>query len=550
MPILANDPHLAIQMPSIWYLNGLHCTARGGDCNYELAGFSFPGIPGVVIGHNDQIAWGVTNESVDTQDLFIEKINPDDPHQYEFGVGWVDAEVRTETIEVAGGDDVDFEVVATLHGPIISDTYFEEPPFQGSVLELPEPYAVSLAWQSLQPSTLVEAIIGLNQAGNYEEFRAAASKWDIAAQNLVYADVEGNIAYQSTGEVPIRAAGDGSWPVPGWTGEHEWLGLVPFEELPRLFNPPRDYVATANNRVLAGSDPFFSVDSDHGYRAARIEDLIEDSDGHSVSSAQAMQMDNRDGGAGNLMPHLLRVESQNDTVLAMQEVLTPWSEGDEPFQSAPTSPGAAAYQATWLHLLALTFHDELPEDSWPEGGSRWFEVVARLLESPDDPWWDDVSTSEVEGRDAILEQAMADAHAELTERLGDDPESWEWGQLHRASFENQTFGQSGIGPIEWLFNRDAPPRLGGGADLVNAVGFYPPVGYEVDWVPSMRMVVDLADMSASTVIHTTGQSGHAFHAQYDDMIDDWADGAQRPLRWTREQVDTDAAGTLVLTPAP
>ena len=402
LPILANDPHLAIQMPSIWYLNGLHCTARGGDCNYELAGFSFPGIPGVVIGHNEHIAWGVTNESVDTQDLFIEKINPDDPGQYEFDGEWVDAEIRTETIVVGGGENVDFEVLVTRHGPIISDTYWEEPPFQGSVLELPEPYAVSLAWQSLQPSTLVEAIIGLNQAVTYEEFRPAASKWDIAAQNLVYADVEGNIAYQSTGEVPIRAAGDGSWPVPGWTGEHEWLGFVPFEELPRMFNPPRDYVATANNRVLAGSDPFFSVDSDHGYRAARIEDLIEASDGHSVSSAQAMQMDNRDGGAGNLMPHLLRVESENDTVLAMQEVLTPWSEGDEPFQSAPTSPGAAAYQATWVHLLALTFHDELPEDSWPEGGSRWFEVVARLLESPDDPWWDDVSTSEVEGRDAIL----------------------------------------------------------------------------------------------------------------------------------------------------
>ena len=297
-----------------------------------------------------------------------------------------------------------------------------------------------------------------------------------------------------------------------------------------------------------GSDPFFSVDSDHGYRAARIEDLIEDSDGHSVSSAQAMQMDNRDGGAGNLMPHLLRVESQNDTVLAMQEVLTPWSEGDEPFQSAPTSPGAAAYQATWVHLLALTFHDELPEDSWPEGGSRWFEVVARLLESPDDPWWDDVSTSEVEGRDAILEQAMADAHAELTERLGDDPESWEWGQLHRASFE-----------IRPSASPDRAYRVGlqPDAHLASAAGpiwsrgrLHPPVGYDVDWVPSMRTVVDLADMSASTVIHTTGQSGHAFHAQYEDMIDDWADGAQRPLRWTREQVDADAAGTLVLTPAP
>jgi penicillin amidase len=143
---------------------------------------------------------------------------------------------------------------------------------------------------------------------------------------------------------------------------------------------------------------------------------------------------------------------------------------------------------------------------------------------------------------------MADAHAELSERLGGDPSSWEWGQLHLASFENQTFGQSGIGPIEWLFNRDAPPRLGGGADLVNAVGFYPPEGYVVDWVPSMRMVIDLSDFSASTVINTTGQSGHAFHEHYADMIDDWSDGEQRPLRWARDQVEADAAGTLTLQP--
>ncbi len=549
MPILANDPHLAIQMPSIWYLNGLHCTTSGPECPYQVAGYSFAGIPGVVIGHNDQIAWGVTNEAVDTQDLFIEKINPDNPHQYEYEDEWVDAEVRRETIRVAGGEDVGFEVMVTMHGPIISDTYFEEPPFQGSTLDLPEPFAVSLAWQSLQPSTLVEAIIGLNQAGNYEEFRAAASRWDIAAQNLVYADIEGNIAYQATGEIPIRVGHDGSWPVPGWTDDFQFSnGLVPFEDLPRMFNPPRGYVATANNRVIAGGDPFFSVDSDLGYRAARIEEMLEMSGDYSVASGQAMQMDNRDGGADNLMPHLLRVESESEAVLAMQEVLTPWSEGEDPFQSAPTSPGAAAYQATWVHLLALTFHDELPEDSWPEGGSRWFEVVAALLESPDDIWWDDTSTSEVEDRDAILVMAMSEAHAELTERLGGDPAGWEWARLHKANFENQTFGQSGIAPIEWLFNRAAPTRLGGGADLVNAVGFYPPVGYEVDWVPSMRMVVDLADLSASTVIHTTGQSGHAFHEHYADMIDDWSDGIQRPLRWTREQVDAGAEGLLVLTP--
>jgi penicillin amidase len=183
------------------------------------------------------------------------------------------------------------------------------------------------------------------------------------------------------------------------------------------------------------------------------------------------------------------------------------------------------------------------------GWERWFEVVAGLLERPEDPWWDDVATDAVENRDTILLQAMTDAHAELARLLGADASSWRWSDLHTASFQNQTLGQSGIAPIEWLFNRDAPKELGGGSDIVNAVGFYPPAGYEVDWIPSMRMVIDLSDLAASTSMNTTGQSGHAFHPHYDDMLDSWASGEQNPMRWTREQVEGAAEGTLRLVPA-
>ena len=551
LPVLANDPHLAIQMPSIWYQNGLHCTETTDDCPYQLMGFSFPGTPGVVIGHNEQIAWGVTNQSVDTQDLFIEKVNPDNPAQYEYQGEWVDMEVRPETIVVAGGDDIEYDVMVTRHGPVISDTYFDEPPFAGSELDLPDDYVVSLAWQTLQPSTLVEAIIGLNRATGYDEFRAALSKWDVAAQNVVYADTDGNIAYQATGEAPIRAGGDGAWPVEGWTGDNEWTGVVPFDDLPRLFNPTRDYIATANNPVLTpGSAPFLSIDSDYGYRAARIEEMIEGTpSGFSVGSAQEIQIDGQDGGAPNLLPHLLAIESEDSAVTAMQGVIEPWSTGPNAFQAGPDSPGCAAYQAVWAHLLRLAFHDEIPEDYWPEGGSRWFEVVRGLLENPEDPFWDDNRTDAVEDRDFMLEQAMIDAHDELIGLLGDDVTTWRWADLHIASFENLTFGQSGIAPIEWLFNRTAPDRVGGSADLVNAVGFYPPAGYVVDWIPSMRMVVDLSDLAGSTSINTTGQSGHAFHTHYDDMLDSWTDGTHNTMRWTRAQVNDGAEGTLRLAPS-
>ena len=260
-------------------------------------------------------------------------------------------------------------------------------------------------------------------------------------------------------------------------------------------------------------------------------------------------MDGADGGAAILVPHLLAVPSRDPSVAAMQEVMQPWSTGPGAFVAHPDSAGCAAYQATWAHVLRLAFQDELPEDSWPEGGGRWFTVIASLVEAPEDPFWDDVRTEVVEDRDFVLEQAMIAAHHELSGLLGNDPGSWRWADLHIASFESLTFGQSGIAPIEWLFNRTAPARVGGGADIVNAVGFHAPDGYRVDWLPSMRMVIDLSDLGASTSVNTTGQSGHAFHPHYDDMLSPWSDGTHRPLRWDRDQVEEGSEGTLTLVPA-
>lgn len=550
LPLLANDTHLAIQMPSIWFENALHCVDLSPECPYQVIGFTFPGVPGVVIGHNETIAWGVTTEAIDTQDLFIERVNPEDPGQYEVDGEWVDFETRTETIEVAGAEPVEFEVRSTRHGPVISGTFLDEGELDGtSSIDLPDEYVVAFSWQTLAPSTLIGAVIDLNTAAGYEDFRKASRQWDIAAQNLIYADVDGNIAYQSTGEVPIRATGDGRYPVPGWTSEHDWVGLVPFEEMPSLLNPPDGFIATANQLVnRQGTQPFIGSDGAFGYRAARIEELIEERGNHTVESMHAIQFDNRDGGAAEIVPYLTEVDVGADDVLAdVIARLDEWARV-EGHQVTGTSSGAALYQGTWRHLLANTFHDEIPEEHWPEGGSRWFQVVGQLLETPEDPWWDDASTSQVETRDDILRASMLDAYQELTELLGDDPDRWEWGELHVATFENQTFGQSGIAPIEWLFNRTAPKRVSGSESIVNAVGWDTNESYVVDWLPSERMVVDLSDFSASTFIHTTGQSGHAFHPMYDNMIEAWTDGGHAPMYWTRDQVDTNASSTLRLAP--
>lgn len=548
MPILANDPHLAIQIPSIWYEVGLHCNEITTDCPFDVAGFTFPGTPGVVIGHNSHIAWGVTTEAADTQDLFIEKINPENPNQYEVDGDWVDMDIRTETLMVGGGGSETYEIRSTRHGPIISGLHGGADDLQEIEAGYPEHFAVALGWQSLEPSTLIEAILQLNLASNWEEFRTAASQWDIAAQNLVYADIEGNIGYQSTGEIPIRESSDGLRPVAGWETSNDWVGIVPFDEMPFIFNPDRGYLATANQPVLvAGEEPFIGRDGAYGYRAVRIEEMINESSAHTVASIQRMQMDSWDGGAANLVPHLIEVPTRRPEVLEIQNMLEEWARGNAGYQASWDSAASAAYQATWRNLLRLVFHDDLPEAYWPDGGSRWFEIVGALAETPDDPFWDDAGTPDLELAEVIMEQAMADAHAQLSQILGDDSDEWRWGDLHTAGFENQTLGQSGIGPIEWLFNRHAPRRVGGGPSLVNANGWSATAGYEVDWVPSLRMVIDLGDFSQSTSIHTTGQSGHAFHGNYGDMMTMWADGEQHPMLWSRAQVEEAAANTLILT---
>lgn len=549
MPLLANDPHLSIQMPSIWYEVGLHCRRATAGCPYEVAGFSFPGTPGVVIGHNARIAWGVTTEAADTQDLFIEKINPADPTQYEVDGGWRDMEVRTEVIDVAGESPVSYEVRVTRHGPIISGLFEAADAMEDTDAGYPEGFAVSLAWQSLRPSTLVDSILQIDVASNWDEFRQAASLWDIAAQNLIYADVEGNIGYQSTGEIPVRNGSDGLRPVAGWDSDNDWSGTIPFDEMPFAFNPERGFIETANQPVLVrGEQPFIGIEGAYGYRAARIEELIAANAPHTVESFRLMQLDSRDGGALAVVPALLDVSSNSSEVVEMQSLLERWSLGLEAFQARSDSAGAAAYEATWRNLLLIAFQDDLPSDYWPEGGSRWFEVVRSLLQHPDDPLWDDSTTATTENAADVLEQALLAAHNELSDLLGANSDDWRWGDLHTATFENQTLGQSGIGPIEWLFNRSAPHDVDGGPSLINATGWTVTEGYFVDWVPSMRMIVDLGDLANSWAMHTTGQSGHAFHGNYADMIEPWTAGNQHPMPWGEPMVADAARNTLMLVP--
>ena len=256
-PILANDPHLGIRMPSIWYQVSMHCVPKTADCPLDVTGFSFAGMPGVVIGHNDRIAWGFTNLGPDVMDLYIERINPDNPFQYLYDGQWVDMEITTETIEVAGGDPVEVTVRRTHHGPIISDDYAIFEDFTDDAgIPLPDSYAVSLRWTALDTGPAVmDAALRLDLAQDFEDFRDALRLFEVPAQNIIYADVDGNIGYQSPGKIPIRENWDGRLPVPGWRSEFEWAGFIPFDDLPSVYNPDEGYIVTANNPVVDDSYP-------------------------------------------------------------------------------------------------------------------------------------------------------------------------------------------------------------------------------------------------------------------------------------------------------
>jgi len=543
MPLLVNDPHLGVQMPSIWYEAGLHCMPVSADCNVTVTGFSFAGVPGIIIGHNDKIAWGVTNTGPDVMDLYIEKINPDNANQYEFEGQWVDMELITETINVAGSKPVEITAQITRHGPIITDVFDLEEFTEEAGIDLPENYAIALRWTALEPSCAFCAFWGLDKAQNWEEFRAAAAELVVPAQNLIYADIEGNIGYQTPGNIPIRSRGhDGMLPVPGWTGEYEWQRYIPFDELPFAFNPPEGYIVTANNAVVGPEYPYtISRVWAYGYRAERIVNMIEDiSAPISIATMQQIQGDNKAMLAEELVPLLLQIPLDDAKLNDARALLVDWN-----FQMDIDSAPAALYAAFWKSLISAAFHDELPEDFWPSGGSRWMEITRILITDPENAWWDDQSTRQVETRDDIFAAAFKDAVKEMRKLGGNDLALWAWGELHTTSFDNQVM--SNLPFIKNAFNRGGFSTAGG-QSIINATNWDALAGYDVAWLPSMRMIVDFSNFQNSLTVNTTGASGHAYHPHYIDMADDWRLLQYHPMHWDRDAIETDAEGVLYLVP--
>ncbi|WP_438487525.1 penicillin acylase family protein [Streptomyces sp. S186] len=588
-PLLANDPHLAPQMPSLWYQMGLHCRTTGPKCSYDVAGFTFSGMPGVVIGHNQNISWGMTNLGADVTDLYLEKINADgylyDGKQRPFAT-------RQETIKVAGGESRKITVRSTNNGPIVSDRDGEltnvgkDAPVVNGSPDRGDGYAVSLRWTALTPGKSMDAVFALNRAKDWTDFRKAAADFEVPSQNLVYADTKGNIGYQAPGAIPVRGKGDGTSPAPGWDPAYQWKGFIPQSALPYEYNPKRGFIVTANQAVVDEKYPYvITRDWGYGARSQRINDLIESKikDGGKVSTddMQTFQKDNSSEIARLLTPYLTKIDIKDKYVRDAQQLLSGWD-----FTQEPDSAAAAYFNAVWRNTLKLAFGNKMPKElrvqgqclyvrpagdtgpadtqnklvrecgerdgdtAQPDGGDRWYEVVRTILDDPKNAWWqteDRPGHPGLKNRDELLAQAMKDARYELTSKLGKNIDNWTWGRLHQMDLTHQTLGKDGPGFLQDLLNR-GPWNLGGGEAAVDATGWNASGGYKVTWVPSMRMVVNLADLDKSRWINLTGASGHAYHAHYYDQTDKWAKGELLPWAFSEEAVKKAGKDTLTLSP--
>ncbi|WP_406401667.1 penicillin acylase family protein [Streptomyces sp. NBC_00879] len=588
-PMLANDPHLAPQLPSLWYQMGLHCRSVSASCQYDVAGYTFSGMPGVIIGHNQDIAWGFTNLGADVTDLYLEKLTGD---SYQVGTEKRRLTTREEVIKVAGGSDRKITVRSTEHGPLVSDRSdeLEKVGQKAPVSTAPDRgagYGVALQWTALQAGRSMDAVFALDRAKDFATFRAAAKNFEVPSQNLVYADAKGHIGYQAPGTIPVRAEGDGTTPAPGWDPKYKWKGYIPFDELPYELDPKRGYIVTANQAVTDAKKYPYLITKDYGYgtRSQRINDLIElkIQGGGKISTEdmRTMQMDNSSEIAKLLTPYLLKIDISDPYVREAQKLLEGWR-----YTQEPDSGAAAYFNVVWRNVLKLAFGNKLPKElrvedeclnvrpadstapddeltkrvrecgqrdtdsAQPDGGDRWFEVVRRILKDEKNEWWHSPASrtdAATVTRDQLLARAMEDARWELTAKLGKDATSWSWGRLHQLTLKNQTLGTEGPGFLQFVLNR-GPWNLGGGEAAVNATGWNAAGDYSVIWAPSMRMVVNVGDWDKSRWINLTGASGHAYSAHYTDQTDKWADGELLDWAYGEQAVQARTVDTLKLTP--
>ena len=517
-PLLANDPHLEISIPPIWY--EIHIVCPG----FNAIGVSFPGVPFVIIGHNESIAWGLTNSGADVQDLYIEKLNSSKNMYLDKGE-WKPLLKKTEKIRIKGEKNPEsLDISWTVRGPIVSP----------SIIKSQNP--LSLSWTIYEGGRAMESFYLLNRAQNWQEFLAALELLDAPAENFVYADKEGNIGYYLNGKIPLRTETAALYPFPGWKEEGSWQGFLKEKEKPSLFNPDEGFIVTANNKIIPDNFAHYvSFDWEAPFRAERIRELLLKREKHSIESLKKIQNDIFTKKGELLLPFLREIKGAEGNLKEALNMLNDWNlvmtSGKEP----------ALFKVFMDYFHEEVFKDELGEDfeKFDSLFRRKEAGLLRILSNPLSPWFDKKDTSPVETREDIVRISLERAFEWLGENYG-DPENWDWKKMHSIHFRHALGGV----PLFKFFNR-GPYPINGDSNCIRA-SFS--TGYGTTHGASFRQIIDLSDLNNSICVLTSGQSGYFMSRFYDNQIPLWLEGQYHPMLFDTENIEAESAGTLTLKP--
>jgi len=533
-PLLANDPHLGLAAPAVWYF--AHLSAPG----YEVIGATLPGVPGVVLGRNRHIAWGFTNTGPDVQDLYIERV--DAAGRVLAPQGWQPLATRKEVIKVKGQPDVTLTVRASRNGPLISDV------FKPAADALPQDFALAFAWTALREDDLsMQAAGKFATANNWNDFLAAARDFHSPQQNMVYADTEGNIGYVAPGRVPIRKPENdlkGQAPAPGWDARYDWDGFIPFEQLPQSYNPASGEIVTANQKIVPADYPYY-ITSEWvlPYRAERIRQLLGASPKHTLQSFGKIQADTVSLQVREILPLLLKAKTVNPEA---QQVLQQLGRWDANMTVAGAEP---LIVSAWLRELGrLIYADELGDlfnAEWAHRADFMQHVLADT--GGQGHWCDDVNTPARETCAELLPKALDLALADLKRRYGEDRSKWRWGDAHFALSEHRPFGRQPL--LARLFDIRVPsPGDTYTVDVGRNTLSNETAPYASRHAASLRALYDLADPDKSEYMHSTGQSGNLLSPLYRNFAERWARVEYIPMSMRRADAEAGALGTLRLKP--
>ena len=520
-PLLANDPHLAISVPSIWYL--VHLSAPG----IRAAGVSIPGINGVIIGHNDRIAWGMTNLGPDVQDLYKEKFDPANPNKYLTPQGWKDAEIRKEEIKVrktATGTEtetVNLDVTITRHGPIIIDKNGER---------------LALKWTVLNSNLeSVSMFHKLNRAKNWKDFTEALRTYAGATQNFIYADQDGHIGYYGAGVIPIRKSGDGSVPYDGSKDDGEWIGMIPFDKLPHVYDPPSGMIVTANARIVGKDYPYFLT---HGwsapYRQKRITDLLSAKSKVTIEDFRAIQGDVFAIGGKTFADGVVKAFGNNvsdENLKASLKLMAEWD--------GKVLPDSKA--ALLVHEMRDIFGNKIAVSVMGEERARQYRTPLRntMMDNVMSGWAKEWLPTEYANWKDFLKACHDEARASISKKLGTDESKWTFGNAVQVKFNHPLSAAPMIGG---QFKIDPIPQRGNG--YAGGLGPTPNVGPGV----SMRLIADPSNWDRSQHGITLGESGDPKSAHYKDQLNDWINATPQVFPFSKEAVSQAAKTTMVMMP--